>query len=339
MNRKQKQIIQSAAIRFGVGVLAILTGYFFLTEAEMYQKACYAFGYFFAAYTLVMEALTAIFQKKQPSPEKIVTLVATITSIACILFGYYKTAITIMLGALVIDTVTKCSNAAKWKPYPLYIFDLDGTIADTLESMGHTCNLVLQDLGLAPQPLEAYKTFVGDAVAKLIERALLAAGDATDENGMPVHQEEALNAYLTKFADSCTYGVAAYGEMKNTLEILKEENAKLAVFTNKRHPYAVKVVEKVYGKGFFDYILGEGNGFSKKPSPEGALHIAQMYGIQPQHCVYIGDTNTDMETGLAAGMYTVGVTWGFRSKAELEAYNPAKIISNPKELLEITVHP
>ncbi len=336
MKKMQSKIIQSAAIRAGVGVLAILTGYLFLTEAEMYQKVCYAFGYFFVAYTLVMEALTAISKKQPLAPEKMATLVATITSIACILFGYYKSAITIMLGALVIDTIVKCINAANWKPYPLYIFDLDGTIADTLESMGHTCNLVLQDLGLTPQPLEAYKTFVGDAVAKLIERALIAAGDVTDENGLPVHQEEALNAYLTRFADSCTYHVTAYADMKDTLETLKAENAKLAVFTNKRHPYAVQVVEAVYGEGFFDVILGEGNGFSKKPDPEGALHIAQTYGIVPQHCVYIGDTNTDMQTGLAAGMYTVGVTWGFRTRAELEAYNPAKIINNPKELLEIT---
>lgn len=337
MNYKQKKIIQSAAIRAGVGILAIIIGYFFLAEAEMYQKACYAFGFFFTAYTLLMEALATISKKQTLAPEKLATLVATITSIVCIAAGYYKTAITIMLAALVIDTIAKCVNAAKWKPYPLYIFDLDGTIADTLESMGYTCNQVLEELGLTPQPLEAYKTFVGDAVAKLIERALIAAGDATNENGMPVHQEEALNAYLSKFEENCTYHVTTYADMKDTLEVLKAENAKLAVFTNKRHPFAVKVVETVYGEGFFDCILGEGNAFPKKPSPEGALHIAATFQTEPQNCVYIGDTNTDMQTGLAAGMYTVGVIWGFRTKKELEAYGPAQIISNPKELLDITL--
>lgn len=219
----------------------------------------------------------------------------------------------------------------------LYIFDLDGTIADTLESMGNTCNSVLEEYGFGLHPLEAYKTFVGDAVGKLIERALLAAGDTVAENDLPTHYEAVLEAYKARFATTCTQNVTAYDGMQETLTQLKENGAKLAVFTNKRHPQAVEVVETVYGKGFFDAILGEGNGFDRKPSPEGALHLAETFGVAPARCVYIGDTNTDMETGLAAGMYTVGVTWGFREREELEAYGPAKIIDAPEELLEITL--
>lgn len=335
MNQKQKQIIQSAVIRVGVGVLAILTGYFFLNTEEMYQKACYAFGYFFVAYTLIMETISAISKNKWNTPERLASVVAIITSALCVWREYYKTAIVIMIVAILLDTAVRFVKAKNWEPYPLYIFDLDGTIANTLESIAYTTNLVLKELELKPQPLEAYKTFVGDGAVKQLERALAAAGDALGDKGVPLHLKEAVDSYFTKFEEYCTYRANAYGGMKDTLEQLKSEGSKLAVFTNKRHSYAVKVVEEVYGKDFFDAILGEGNGFPKKPDPQGALHLAEQFGILPEHCVYVGDTNIDMKTGIAAGMYTVGVTWGFRTKSELKVCNPNAIIDTPKELLEL----
>lgn len=336
MKETQKKIIQSAAIRIGVGLASIFVAYF-LKEQEVYQKVCYAFGYFFVIYNLVIEILTAISKKKlHQEPEKIVLLVVTLVSILGFAFGWYILSILIMLLAVSFDALMKCSRSkTENHPYPLYIFDLDGTIADTLESMGNTCNQVLEEHGFAPHPLEAYKTFVGDAVGKLIERALLAAGDTVAENGLPTHYETVLEGYKARFATTCTQNVTAYEGMQETLAQLKADGARLAVFTNKRHPQAVEVVETVYGKGFFDAILGEGNGFARKPSPDGAVHLAELFGIEPKQCVYIGDTNTDMETGIAAGMYTVGVTWGFRAKEELEAYSPAQIIDTPKELLDI----
>lgn len=219
--------------------------------------------------------------------------------------------------------------------YPLYIFDLDGTIADTLESIAYTCNRVLEQYGFSPHPKEAYKTFVGDAVGKLIERALLTAGDIPDQNGMPEHYERVLAAYRELFQDTCTYNVIPYDGMREVLEQLKAEGAHLAVLTNKRHAQAIKVITEIYGEYLFDAVLGEGGTFARKPSPEGALHLAAQFGVPPRQCVYVGDTNTDMKTGLAAGMYTVGVTWGFRPKTELEAFSPNAIINTPKMLLNL----
>lgn len=329
MKRMQKKIIQSAAIRIGIGVLTILIGYFFLGDAEVYQKACYAFGYLFVSYTLVVEVLSDLSKR----------MVLTMILLASVVFGimeYYKTAIVIMLANILLDAILKFANVKKWNPYPLYIFDLDGTIVDTLESLAYTTNLVLKEFNLQPQPTDAYRKFVGDGARKLMERALIAADDVLGDNGIPVHLEEALESYFSKFEEHCTYRVAAYGGMRDTLETLKETGVKLAVFTNKRHAYALNVVKAVYGEDFFDAVLGEGNGFPRKPNPEGALYLAEQFGVAPNDCVYVGDSDVDMHTGLAAGMQTIGVTWGFRTKSELQRLKPTAVIHSPEKILELS---
>jgi len=91
-------------------------------------------------------------------------------------------------------------------------------------------------------------------------------------------------------------------------------------------------VEAVYGKGFFDLITGEGNGVKCKPDPSGAFMTAEYFHAKPSECLYFGDTNTDMKTGINAGMDTAAVTWGFRERAELEAFHPRYIINHPNEI-------
>ena len=123
--------------------------------------------------------------------------------------------------------------------------------------------------------------------------------------------------------------------MRETLEELKRRGAKIAVFSNKPHKAAIKAVEAIYGEGFFQVIQGQEERLPKKPAPDGAWEVAARLGVKPEECVYIGDTNTDMQTGNAAGMMTVGVLWGFRDRKELEENHAHKIISRPEELLEI----
>ena len=93
-------------------------------------------------------------------------------------------------------------------------------------------------------------------------------------------------------------------------------------------------IETVFGKGYFDYIGGEQPGIPKKPDPAGVRLILNTLHVQPEECLYFGDTNTDMQTGLGAGLVTVGVTWGFRGREELEAFHPSYIISHPREIWE-----
>lgn len=212
----------------------------------------------------------------------------------------------------------------------LIIFDLDGTIADTLESLAYTTNQVMRRLQLREMPFENFKYYAGKGATHMVKSCLKDAGDPAAS-----HLDEAMQIFWEEFKKGCTYHVKPFPGLTETLEDLRDYGVLLAICTNKAQANAESVIRKVYGKHMFDYILGEGSGFPRKPDPEGALHIAEHLGVTPEECVYVGDTNTDMQTGLAAQMYTVGVTWGFRTRQELEACKPDKIISRPQELLDI----
>lgn len=210
------------------------------------------------------------------------------------------------------------------------IFDLDGTLTDSVKSLAYSANLTLHDLGYAPQPEERFKQFAGDGRSVLLERVLRAAGDTE-----LVHYEEAVKIYDEYFSKNSMYEVKPYDGMRETLAELKERSIKLAVLSNKADKEAVKVVETVFGKDTFQIIRGQREGIPRKPSPKGAVLIAEELGVLCSECLYIGDTNTDMQTGNGADMHTVGVTWGFRERKELEENQAMDIIEYPKELLAL----
>lgn len=211
------------------------------------------------------------------------------------------------------------------------IFDLDGTLTDSVKSLAYSANLTLKDLGFAPQPEECFKIFAGDGRKVLLERALKASGDEK-----LVHLETAIKLYDGYFSKNSMYEVKPYEGIVETLQILKQKSIRLAVLSNKPHKEAVKVVETVFGTEMFEIIRGQQEGIERKPSPMGALMIAEEWKIEPKNCLYIGDTNTDMQTGNSAGMNTVGVTWGFRERKELEENHAKYIINNPKELIALS---
>ena len=119
------------------------------------------------------------------------------------------------------------------------------------------------------------------------------------------------------------------------LSELKKRNIKIAVLSNKPHARTLDNVNAIFGENYFDKVYGERENAKIKPDPEGALLIAKELGVSPEECIYFGDTNTDMKTGISAKMDTIGVAWGFRTIEELESYNPMNIIKNPKEILDI----
>lgn len=214
--------------------------------------------------------------------------------------------------------------------YKIWILDLDGTAADTLQSIARTANQVLEEEGLMPQPEEKYKVFAGDGQSVLLERALKAAGD-----GELSHYERALRRYAALFKTGCTYGVKPYAGLKEVLEKAKAAGILLAILSNKRHENTVSVVEAAYGPDFFHKVTGHQDAFEKKPSPQGVFLILESFGLTPKDCLYIGDTDVDMQTGKRAGAATAGVTWGFRSRRELEENGAGYIIDRPEELLEM----
>lgn len=238
--------------------------------------------------------------------------------------------------------------------YKCCIFDLDGTIINTIHSLSYTVSRTMEAFGYKTPPVldgghgtlgsaanggqesrdivdeEHTKLFVGDGYKKLVERALQYCGDRE-----LVHYEEALPVYNEYFKKYCLYRIEAYDGIRELLDFLKEKGIRIGVVTNKGHDRALECVETVYGKGYFDSVLGEGNGFACKPDPAGALFMARQLGAEPGQCLYFGDTNTDMLIGIHAGMDTVGVTWGFRTRTELETYHPKFIISHPSEIKKV----
>ena len=166
----------------------------------------------------------------------------------------------------------------------------------------------------------------------MLERALRDVGDKKGE-----HLDELLELYWKEFETGCTMDVKSYPGLPHVLEQLKACGMLLAVCSNKAQPYAEAVIHKIYGDGLFDYILGERPGIPRKPDPAGPLKIADKLGVTPEECVYIGDTNTDMKTGANAEMFTIGVTWGYRERRELEELEPDMIIDHPQQLLELNI--
>lgn len=209
----------------------------------------------------------------------------------------------------------------------LCIFDLDGTLARTQESIARPVNMTLEYFGLPAQPVEAFNYFAGDGIKNALKRALAAAGD-TD----PEHLEEGLPMCRRWMQEDPCYHVVPYEHMVWALNELKKHGVKISVFSNKPHLSAISVVETIFGKGVFDHIQGQTDTVPIKPDPAGVYEILSMFGVNKSECLYFGDTNTDMLTGRNAGLTTVGVTWGFRPRSELEEYKADIIIDSAAEI-------
>lgn len=208
------------------------------------------------------------------------------------------------------------------------IFDLDGTLSNTLESLTISGNLALKKLGLSGFEKDRYRYFVGDGADELVRRMLIASGDTECER-----YDDLRVAYRETFSQYADYKVTVYDGMPETLKTLRSKGFKMAVLSNKPHKQAIEVVHKLYGEDLFDHIQGKVKQIERKPSPDGALYVANILGLKPEDILYVGDTSTDMKTGKSAGMYTIGVLWGFRERTELEESGADIIISTPEELL------
>lgn len=211
------------------------------------------------------------------------------------------------------------------------IFDLDGTLTRTQESIARPINMTLKYYGLPEQPVEDYNYFAGDGIKNALERALKAAGDAE-----ATHLEEGLPMCRKWMNEDPLYHVEPYPHVIESLHALKDKEIKIAVFSNKPHESAVNVVETIFGKGLFDHVQGQTDRIPIKPDPAGVYEILKEFGVKKEECLYFGDTNTDMMTGHNAGLYTVGVTWGFRPRAELEAYKADCIIDSAADIPGLT---
>lgn len=207
------------------------------------------------------------------------------------------------------------------------LFDMDGTITDSLESIAHTTNTVLKEFGYPEIELERFKTIVGDGAETQIRRVMRIHGVSDEDIIQKVYAR-----YLEEFEEGCLYHVTPCKGVPELIEKMKARGMKIAVCSNKPHAKSVKVADAVYPAGTFDLVIGQKEGIPKKPAPDMALMAAKEFGVEPSECLYLGDTNTDMKTGIGAGMFTIGVLWGFRDRAELEELHPNAIVTTPDEV-------
>ncbi len=214
--------------------------------------------------------------------------------------------------------------------YQACIFDLDGTLSDTLESIAYYSNAALKQCGYDTIPPSDYRRIVGDGADMQMHRmlnALCGEGNYTEEDIKTLR-----SVYDALYTSDPLYLAKPYPGMAETLSLLKQSGLKTAVLSNKPDEWVQPIVRGLYPAGSFDLCIGQRPELRRKPAPDGALLIAREFGVEPADCLYVGDTNTDMKTGAAAGMETVGVLWGFRGRRELEENHARHIIDKPEEL-------
>ena len=210
----------------------------------------------------------------------------------------------------------------------MFLLDLDGTAGNTLLSIASTANRTLEEFGLPVQPVPNYRFYAGDGADVMIKRAAEASSETDPELIRKITAR-----YRENFIDGCVYQVSSFPGLESTLTRLKKAGVRLAICSNKDQKMAEKVIFAIYGEGLFDVVYGISAELPAKPDPSMPLLASSMFSASPEECVYVGDTNTDMKCGKAAGMYTVGVTWGFRSREELIASGADLVIDRPEELL------
>lgn len=213
--------------------------------------------------------------------------------------------------------------------YRAVCFDLDGTLLDTLADLAAAGNTVLADQGWPVHPVDAYRTFVGDGLATLVERMIPEA----------FRNQENVAALVPAFEQA--YGrnwherTRPYPGIAELLDQLTDRGLPLSILSNKPDAFTRLCVERLLGAWRFAPLFGQRPGVPKKPDPAGALAIAQTLGLAPSAVLYVGDSGVDMRTANAAGMDAVGVLWGFRDAEELRRTGARYLISRPQELLDI----
>ncbi|MFO7952576.1 MAG: HAD family hydrolase [Bacillota bacterium] len=213
--------------------------------------------------------------------------------------------------------------------YNAVIFDLDGTLLDTLEDLALSVNTVLKRKGFDAYPVDDYRYFVGEGIEMLVKKAFPVDNITEKEfNGLVIAVKE---EYSRRWADH----TKPYPGIPELLDFLEEKKVPKAIFSNKPHEFAMITVETLLPRWKFTDVCGLQPGIPRKPEPLGALQIVEKMQLQPNQIVYLGDTVTDMHTAVSAGFYPVGALWGFRSREELIEGGAKMLAESPLELTNL----
>lgn len=205
------------------------------------------------------------------------------------------------------------------------IFDLDGTLVDSLGGIAAALNLALADHGKPTHPEAAVRRFIGNGARELVTMAL---GTGTTEAEI-----DALEAsFKIRYEQSWASGTDEYPGISDMLKRQSAAGHRLAVLSNKPHGFTVEIVRQLFPGIAFESVLGQRPGVPRKPDPAGALEIAAALGLAPAACVMIGDSTMDLETGARAGMHTIAVTWGYHDAGVLVGARPDVLVDSIDEL-------
>jgi phosphoglycolate phosphatase len=206
------------------------------------------------------------------------------------------------------------------------IFDLDGTLLDSLADIADAANQVLSDLGKPTYPIDAYRYLVGDGVAMLFERAL------PECETRPELRSDCMRRFETEYSKRWNNRSKPYDGIESMLKTLASRSVTLTVLSNKPDAFTKQCTSHFFADVPFSYVVGHSERFPRKPDPSSALWISQQLQLSNDRIVYVGDTNTDMKTAVGAGLYAIGVTWGFRPASELIAHGANTICETVSEL-------
>lgn len=208
------------------------------------------------------------------------------------------------------------------------LFDLDGTLLDSLSDLAEAMNAVLREDGLPTHDLEEFRFFIGDGILALVKRSL-------PEH---LHTSSALQTYLEKYRQSYSerwHLSKPFPGIAELLDALQDQGIALGVVSNKPDAFTQKCVQRLFPQWTWDGVVGQLDHIPPKPDPTSALAMAEKVSVPPEHCWFIGDSDVDMQTGVHAGMNVVGVGWGFRPVSELRAAGAQHILDHPSDLLAL----
>ncbi|MBF0288393.1 MAG: HAD family hydrolase [SAR324 cluster bacterium] len=208
------------------------------------------------------------------------------------------------------------------------IFDLDGTLLDSLDDLGDSVNVVLKNKGFPTHSMESYRYFIGEGARMLLVRAL--PESQRNENTIT----ECLEAFYQCYSKNWNMKTKPYAGVDSVLNELASREIKMAIFSNKPHEFVLQFVDEWLSNWKFDAILGQQDSLPRKPDPAGAFQISAQLKMRPEQFLYFGDSGTDMQTASAANMFPVGVLWGFRPLEELKKMGAKAVIEKPEEILQ-----
>jgi phosphoglycolate phosphatase len=208
------------------------------------------------------------------------------------------------------------------------IFDLDGTLVNSLEDIADAMNSVLQDLNYPTHSYDDYQYFIGSGLRNLVSKSLPKTHN--DEKSI----ESCYRLMIEEYRDACTHKTTSYEGIIELLDYLISNNIKMSVFSNKSDELTKKITAAMFSN-YFDSAVGLTTESLKKPNPTEALVISKSMGLKPEEIIFVGDSGIDMQTATNANMFAVGVSWGYRPKEELIENGAKQVLNHPLDLIQI----